>query len=134
MRLFFNVVGGVALALAALGVALPLLPTTPFLLVAAACFMRGSPRMYQWLTQNRLFGPYLLAYQEQKAVSIRVKIVALVFMWASLLYSMFFVVPSMKIPLALIGTGVSAYLVLGLKTLRRPTSCGPRGSNDKSRH
>lgn len=134
MRLFFNVVGGVALALAALGVALPLLPTTPFLLVAATCFMRGSPRMHRWLIQNRLFGPYLLDYQEKKAVSLRVKIVAIVFMWTSLLYSMFFVAPTLKIPLALIGLGVTAYLALGLKTLQRPTSCGSRSIDEKSRH
>ncbi|HUH87086.1 MAG TPA: YbaN family protein [Pusillimonas sp.] len=132
MKIFFNVVGGIALALAALGVALPLLPTTPFLLVAAACFLRGSPRMHAWLTQNQVFGHYLRDYQEKKAVPLRIKVVAIGLMWLSLGYSMLFVVPTLKIPLGLIGLGVTAYLVLGLKTLPRSTSCGSQGIDDKT--
>lgn len=126
MKIFFNIVGSIALVLGIIGIALPLLPTTPFLLLAAACFMRGSTRMHRWMTQNPVFGSYLRDYQEKKGVALRVKVVAVTVMWTSLLYTMFFLVPTLKIPLGLIGLGVTAYLVLGLKTLERPIRRGSR--------
>lgn len=126
MKIFFNVVGCIAVALGIIGIALPLLPTTPFLLLAAACFLRGSDRLYRWLTGNRVFGPYLLDYQEKKGVTLRVKVVAILVMWTSMLYSMFMLpIPALRWPMGLIGLGVTAYLIWGLKTLQRPT---PRGS------
>lgn len=133
MKLFLNIVGCVAVVLAVLGIVLPLLPTTPFLLLAAACFLRGSQRLHRWLTGNRVFGRYLLDYQEKKGVTLRVKLTAISVMWASMLYSMW-VVPSaaMRWPLALIGAGVTVYLIWGLKTLQTPTQRGSTPINDDS--
>ncbi len=133
MKIFFNTIGWIALALGVIGIALPLLPTTPFLLLAAACFMRGSDRMYRWLTQNRVFGRYLRDYQEQRGVTLRVKVVALTVMWASLLYSMY-TLPALRWPLGLIGLGVSAYLTFRLKTLQKSSTCNPGRLNDKDRN
>jgi len=133
MKIFFNIVGCIALTLAVAGMALPLVPTTPFLLLAAACFMRGSERMYRWLTQNRVFGRYLLDFQENKGVTLRVKITAIAAMWISLLYSMYFLpLPALQIPLGLMGLGVTAYLALGLKTLQRPSRRGLRQTDDET--
>ena len=129
MKIFFNTIGCIALALGVIGIALPLLPTTPFLLLAAACFMRGSDRMYRWLTQNRVFGPYLLDYQERRGVTLRVKVVALTLLWASLLYSMY-TLPTLRWPLLLLGLGVSAYLTLRLKTLPKATERDTRQLNN----
>ncbi|WP_017523710.1 YbaN family protein [Pusillimonas noertemannii] len=133
MKIFFNVVGSIALALAIIGAAIPLVPTTPFLLLAAACFMRGSERMYRWLTGNRVFGRYLLDFQERKGVTLRVKLTAIAVMWVSLSYSIY-MLPSLalRIPLALMGIGVTAYLALGLKTLQRPGPSGSRQINDQT--
>jgi len=60
----------------------PLLPTTPLLLLAAACFMRSSDRMYGWLTGNRWFGPIIRSYREQHAIPRETKIAVLILLWS----------------------------------------------------
>jgi uncharacterized membrane protein YbaN (DUF454 family) len=65
--------GVVALVLALIGVVVPGLPTTPFVLVAGACFVRASPRAHAWLLRNRLFGPMLREWEEHRSVPRRVK-------------------------------------------------------------
>jgi uncharacterized membrane protein YbaN (DUF454 family) len=69
--------GLICLGLAALGVFLPLLPTTPFLLVAAACFARSSPRFYRALLGNRVFGPLIRDWREHRAVPRHAKLMAI---------------------------------------------------------
>ena len=76
-RWLFTVLGFLALALATLGVVLPVLPTTPFVLLAAACFARSSPRFHRWLLENRVFGPLLRRWQEERCVSRQTKAVAI---------------------------------------------------------
>ncbi len=67
--------GGVAsLGLGALGVVLPLLPTTPFLLLAAACFFQSSDRLYDWLMRHRWFGPYIRNHREHRAITLGAKV------------------------------------------------------------
>ena len=134
MKIFFNVIGSIALALAIIGAAIPLVPTTPFLLLAAACYMRGSDRMYRWLTQNRVFGRYLLDFYENKGITLRVKVMAIGVMWISLLYSIYFLpLPALQISLALLGLGVTIYLAFGLKTVRRPSRRGSARIEDEMR-
>ncbi len=77
-RPFWLVVGGLAVALAAAGVVLPLLPTTPFLLVAAFAFARSSPRLHAWLLSHRLFGPLIENWRRYGAISRGAKITAVV--------------------------------------------------------
>lgn len=76
MRPFWFILGLMALGLASAGVLLPLLPTTPFLLVAAFCFARSSERWHRWLVEHRLFGPLLRDWREHGAISRRAKIAA----------------------------------------------------------
>lgn len=116
-RLFYVVTGSLALALGAVGVFVPVLPTTPFLLLAAFCYLRGSRRMYDWLMTHRVFGPYIYNYVNYRAVKKSVKIGTLVFLWATLLVSAL-IVSDMAVGaiLAVIGIGVSIH-VLTLKTL-----------------
>lgn len=73
----WTLLGMLFLLLGAVGVVLPLLPTTPFVLLAAWCFARSSPRMHAWLLANPLFGPVLLDWERRQCVSLRVKVVAL---------------------------------------------------------
>jgi len=68
--------GFLFVGLAALGVILPLLPTTPFVLVAAACFARSSPRFYKWLLANRVFGPLITDWRAHGSIPLRAKILA----------------------------------------------------------
>ena len=71
--LFFLLLGGIV-------VFLPLLPTTPFVLLAAACFARSSPRMHGWVLHSKLFGPILQDWEKNKCVSRKVKVLALFMM------------------------------------------------------
>ncbi len=86
-RRWLNIVLGLLfVGLAALGVVLPLLPTTPFLILASACFVRSSPRLNAWLLRTRLFGPLLRDWQQHRCVSRRVKhlAVALILLFVAL--------------------------------------------------
>lgn len=74
--------GGVAVGLAIIGAVLPLLPTTPFLLVAAFAFARSSPRLHAWLLGHKRFGPLIRNWQEHGAISRRTKIISLSLMAA----------------------------------------------------
>lgn len=76
MRAVYVALGFASLALAALGVVLPLLPTTPLVLLAAACFARGSSRFHAALRRNRLFGPAIRDWEDRRAVTPRVKAIA----------------------------------------------------------
>ncbi|OFW62010.1 MAG: hypothetical protein A2133_09160 [Actinobacteria bacterium RBG_16_64_13] len=80
-RGLFLVGGSLALAVGILGVVLPVLPTTPFLIVAAACYARGSLRCYRWLVSNRVFGRYLDDYLNGRGVTWRVKAGVVLFLW-----------------------------------------------------
>ena len=75
-RLAYQLLGFCFVLLATLGVILPLLPTTPFLLLAAACFARSSEKWHQWLLRNRIFGPILKDWEQSHKISLKVKIVA----------------------------------------------------------
>lgn len=102
-----------------LGAVLPLLPTTPFLLLAAACFARSSQRFYDWLHANSLFGEYLRRYRNGDGLPLRVKMFALFLLWSSLGFSIFLVLPAHRwyLHLVLAGIGVTVSVhVLRIKT------------------
>ena len=108
------------LILATIGIFIPLLPTTPLLLLSAACFIRSSDRLYNWLINQRLFGKYIQNYREHKAVSLRTKIVGILFLWGTISYAILMVSQNifLDIFLLLVAIGVSTHLIL-LKTLPR---------------
>jgi len=87
LGLLFLLLGGI-------GVALPLLPTTPFVLLAAACFARSSPRLHNWLLRSQVFGPMLRDWENNKCVSARVKTLAVSMMVVVGGISILFYVPS----------------------------------------
>ncbi len=119
MKLLLNIAGALALVLAILGLFLPLLPTTPFLLLASACFARGSDRLHGWLVNHRVFGVYLRNFEAGNGIPLRAKIVASVMMWSSLVVAMLrFEHLGLRIALAVIGCSVSLYLWRYLPTLR----------------
>lgn len=114
--------GSISLGLGSLGVVIPVLPTTPFVLLAAFCFARGSERAHCWLLGNRLFGPLLRDYLAGRGVSRRVKAGALVFLWAVLGVSIGFFVPMLwaRVLLGAVGVAVTIHIV----TIKRRTGAG----------
>ena len=113
--------GFFCVTLAVAGIVLPLLPTTPFLLLAAACFARSSPQLDDWLHHNRLFGRYLRAYRHGHGIPLRAKVSIVTLLWLSVALSAIFAIPdrlwTMRLLLVLIGLLVSIH-VLRLKTFR----------------
>jgi len=110
--------GLLSVGLGVLGIFLPILPTTPFLLLAAACFIRSSEQLYRWLINHKWFGPYIRNYREFKAVTLRAKIVTLILLWGTISYTAFGVLHSWLLRglLLLIAVGVTIH-ILSLNTL-----------------
>ncbi len=109
----FTIAGTICLALATIGIMLPILPTTPFLLLAAACYLKGSTRMHNWLLNNKLFGAYIRNYKEGKGMTLRAKAFTLTLLWVTIVFSAFFVVSMFVIQLVLLGVcfAVTLHLV-----------------------
>ncbi|MDZ7721464.1 MAG: YbaN family protein [candidate division KSB1 bacterium] len=109
--------GLISFVLGAVGVVLPLLPTTPFLLLSAACFIRSSDRLYSWLIGHRYFGEYIRRYREHRAVTRRNKIVSISLLWIVISISAFTAVQSwwLRGLLFVIATGVTVH-ILSLNT------------------
>lgn len=119
MKVIYIVLGSLSLGLGIAGIFLPLLPTTPFLLLTAALYFRGSPRLYDWLLQHKQLGPYIRNFREHKALPLHVKIVSISLIWITLLYCVLFLVPILwlKLLLLLLAASISWH-ILSYKTLR----------------
>lgn len=85
--MLYKVIGLLFVGLAVIGVVLPVLPTTPFLLVAAGCFAKSSPRLHQKLLANPIFGPLITGWQESRAIPKKGKVIALLSMFFAALWS-----------------------------------------------
>ncbi len=111
--------GTLAVALGVLGMFLPVLPTTPFLLLAAFCYARSSERFYRWLLYNRWFGEYIRNYREGRGIPLREKVLTLIALWATIGFTALYVMTSWwgRLVLVAIAAGVTAHLVK-IKTFR----------------
>ncbi|MGD2200057.1 MAG: YbaN family protein [Candidatus Bathyarchaeota archaeon] len=83
----YVVLGTIALALGAVGLLLPVLPTTPFVILAAACYYRGSEKLHTWILNSRWFGELIKNYQEGRGITLNVKIRAICLMWVTIVIS-----------------------------------------------
>lgn len=120
MRILFIILGSIFLGLGILGIFLPLLPTTPFLLLSAALYFRGSPRLYDWLLSHRHLGPYIRNFREHRAIPLRVKIVSVSLVWVTLLYCTIFVAEHILFRFFLIVLAIAISVhILHYKTLKR---------------
>ena len=124
MNLFSKIalitVGTLSVGLGILGIFLPLLPATPFLLLAAACYSRSSDKFYNGLLGNRWFGEYIRNYREGRGMSVRIKVIAITFLVLTMGYSIISVVPNVigKLSLLLIAIGVAMH-ILTLPTMKK---------------
>jgi hypothetical protein len=105
--------GTACVGLGFLGMFLPILPTTPFLLLAAACYARSSRSFYRWLLANRWCGEYIENYRTGKGIALRHKVCAIALLWPTMGYSMWIVMPRwwLALLLAAIAIGVTIHLV-----------------------
>ena len=116
-RLLFILLGTVCLIVGILGIFLPLLPATPFLLLASACYVRGSHTLHRWLMSHRYLGAYITIIKERRGMPLQAKVLSMVVLWASLLFSAFRVDSLLlDVILLMVGIGVTTLLVR-LKTM-----------------
>lgn len=120
-KLLFNVLGTIFVGLGIAGIILPLVPATPFLLLASACYLRGSDRLHDWLMNHRLMGPYLRNFKEHRAMPMGAKIGTIAVLWTSVAFSAYAIERiHVQIILVLIAIGTTTY-ILRMRTLGRDT-------------
>lgn len=126
-RTIWFIAGTVCVALGAVGTVLPILPTTPFLLAAAACYCKSSERAYRWLLNNKWFGEYIRNYKEGRGIPKKTKIIALSVLWVTIGFSTVFALPRllpemlvlpMQLAMVAVAVAVSVH-ILKLPTFRK---------------
>jgi uncharacterized membrane protein YbaN (DUF454 family) len=109
--------GSLSLALGIIGIFLPLVPTTPLLLLAATCYFHGSGSLYRWLMNHPKLGPYIRSFREDKSIPLRAKIVSVTMVWLTLLYCAFFVAGHLWLRLLFIALAIGiTWHILSYKT------------------
>lgn len=114
MKYLLIAVGFLSLALGIVGIFVPLLPTTPFLLLSAALWVRSSPRLYAWLISHGRLGRYIRNFREHRAIPLRAKILSVALLWGSILYCVFAVVDGRlwaQAGLLLVAAGVTWHIL-----------------------
>lgn len=114
VRVALIVCGSLATALGFVGVLLPVLPTTPFLLIAAYCYARSSQRLYDWLLRTRGFGPLIRQYREHRVIPTRAKVAAVAMIALAIGTSVVFSVPYVPAKVVLVGIGLIVAVWLAL--------------------
>lgn len=126
-RALWLIGGIICVGLGAVGIVLPILPTTPFLLAAVGCFCKSSTRMYNWLLNNKWFGEYIKKYREGKGIPKKTKITALAVLWVTIGVSTIFflnrllptqLVLPMQLIMVIVAVGVSIH-ILRLPTFKK---------------
>jgi len=119
-RRLFVAAGTIALVLGIVGIVMPVLPTTPFLLLAAICYLRGSQRLYNALLGNRFVGSYIKNYLEGRGMPLKMKIWTLTLLWIAIVCSALLATDSLiiRIILAVVLAGVTIHILL-IKTVKK---------------
>lgn len=119
MKLLFIILGSISLVLSIMGIFIPVLPTTPFLLLSATLYFHSSKRLYDKLLNHPKLGPYIRNFRENKAIPLRVKIISVSMVWLTLLYCAFGVAKVWWASLLfiLLALGITIH-ILHFKTMR----------------
>ena len=121
MKYLLIILGSICLALGVIGIFLPLLPTTPFLLLSAALYFRSSEKLYQWLIRQKYLGTYIRNFREHRAIPLRVKIISVSLVWLTIGYCIVAVVDEYlwaQILLFVLAAAISWH-ILSYKTLKQ---------------
>lgn len=118
LRIILIICGWIFVGLGIIGVFLPVMPTTIFLILAAGCFARSSKKFYYWLINNKYLGRYIKDYMEQRGMPLRAKIVAITMINVVIGYSVFFAVKTLwvQVLLVIIAVSLTVYLI-SIKTI-----------------
>lgn len=121
-KVILVVLGSIFVSLGILGIFLPLLPTTPFLLLGASCYIKGSERLYKWLLNNKLLGEYIRNYREKNGIPLKTKIFAIAMLWCTMLFTIVLVLSNIyfRLLLLVIAIGVTWHIATQ-KTLEQTT-------------
>ena len=119
MKILLTVLGFLSFGLAILGMFLPVLPTTPLLLLAAVLFLKGNKRWYDWLMNHPRLGVYIRNFTEHKSIPLRVKVISISTLWLTLLYCAIFVADHWALRALFISIAVCVTVhILSYKTLK----------------
>ncbi len=117
MRILFTIFGLVSLGLGILGIFLPVLPTTPFLLLAAFLFLRGNQKLYCWLMDHPRLGPYIADFMVHRSIPLHVKIISISLIWLTLLNCAVFIAPNWPLRIFFVALAAAVTLhILSYKT------------------
>lgn len=113
-KYFYFISGIILVLIGTIGIFLPVLPTTIFLILASACFIKSSPRAHQWLRNHKLFGQYIKNYEEKSGLTLKSKFFNILFLWIMISISILFFTSEIviKIVLLLIAIGVTIHLLM----------------------
>ncbi len=116
-KIIFITIGTISLGLGIVGIFVPLLPTTPFLLLTAALYFKSSEKLYNRLMSHKKLGPYIADFRIHKSIPLKTKIIAISLLWITILYSAICVIPLVivKIVLLIIAIAVTIH-ILSFKT------------------
>ncbi len=112
VRLLFVFIGSIFVGLAVIGIFLPGLPTTPFLILAAYFYIRSSNKLYNWLINNKILGIYIRGYLSGKGMPLRAKIISLILMWIFGTFAVLFGIPD-----SLIFVKIIVFIILLIGTI-----------------
>ena len=113
-RLLFVTLGTLFLGVGIIGIFVPILPTTPFLLLAAFFYERGSEKFHNWLLNNKILGAYIRSYIDGKGIPLKIKLFTVALLWTTISFTVVFVVDELvvRIILVLVAIGVSVHIAL----------------------
>ena len=120
MRWLLTILGMISLGLAILGIFLPVLPTTPLLLLAAALFLRGNRGLYDWLLNHPRLGPYITNFMVHRSIPLKIKVISVSMVWITLLNCAIFVADHwlFRLFFILLATAITIH-ILSYKTLKK---------------
>ncbi|MDR2085436.1 MAG: YbaN family protein [Bacteroidales bacterium] len=117
MKILFIIIGCISLVLGILGIFLPILPTTPFLLLSSFLFLKSSDRLYNWLINHKYLGKYIKDFQIHRAIPLKVKITSISLLWITISISAIFFVTAIWLKILLIGIAIGVTIhILSFKT------------------
>jgi uncharacterized membrane protein YbaN (DUF454 family) len=110
----YLLIGFFTLTLGIIGIVIPILPTTPFLLLSAGCFARSSEKFYNWLINNKILGAYIRNYREGTGMPVKIKALTISLLWVTILLSVFLFITInwIKYLLIFIGIAVTIHIIL----------------------
>ena len=107
------IIGIISLSMGIIGVVIPILPTTPFLLLSLGCFVKSSDPLYQFITKNKYLAPYVEGFLNENGVPLKAKVKAIILIWITIGFSVLYVIENnlVKLMLIIIASLVSFYLI-----------------------